>query len=286
MSRLRKFAHVFSHASIAAVVYGAVGSHDVPEPDADGLSVDAIIAQGLAAPLPASPQFLGTHSKFFMQFVAVSGEPVSQPIGHHDFCKRLPEECAPIFENSEAVILDDRLMVDLHWANKEINERYEPASDAAMYVFDEYWTYPESRADCEDYALQKRKELHENLGIPLNAMSLVVVRNKDGEGHAILAVRTDAGDLILDNLTDQVLYPFQTGYEFLKATSFQSFAAWQEIMPVKHIADWKEGEGKGALIDDPAEAGLPDAYTPPARTLAALPDGKDGRPIPIPLFRP
>jgi len=58
--------------------------------------------------------------------------------------------------------------------------------------------------DCEDYQLLKRKLLVE-AGLPRRAMRMTVVIDDIDEGHALLTVRTDAGDLILDNKVDAVL---------------------------------------------------------------------------------
>ncbi len=44
--------------------------------------------------------------------------------------------------------------------------------------------------DCEDYALLKRKMLMQ-AGWPREALLMTVVRDKKGEGHAVLTVKTD-----------------------------------------------------------------------------------------------
>ena len=49
--------------------------------------------------------------------------------------------------------------------------------------------------------LEKRRDLMSK-GISLTDLLITVVRKPDGEGHAVLTVRTDEGDYVLDNLTD------------------------------------------------------------------------------------
>jgi predicted transglutaminase-like cysteine proteinase len=81
------------------------------------------------------------------------------------------------------------------------------------------WSLPvEGRGDCEDYQLLKRKLLTE-AGLPRRALRMTVVIDELGEGHAVLTIRTDRADLILDNKTDAVLHPQATGYEFIKRES-------------------------------------------------------------------
>ena len=45
---------------------------------------------------------------------------------------------------------------------------------------------------------------------------MTVVTDQKGEGHAVLMVRTNHGDLILDNKTNRVLPWLETGYTFVK----------------------------------------------------------------------
>jgi predicted transglutaminase-like cysteine proteinase len=52
--------------------------------------------------------------------------------------------------------------------------------------------------------LMKRQALA-RLGWPPSALLVTVVRDRRGQGHAILTVRTDQGDLILDNLNSNVV---------------------------------------------------------------------------------
>jgi predicted transglutaminase-like cysteine proteinase len=51
---------------------------------------------------------------------------------------------------------------------------------------------------------------------------MVVVQDETGQGHAVLAVRTDLGDFILDNKKDQVLPWHRTGYVCIKSEGDKS----------------------------------------------------------------
>ena len=48
---------------------------------------------------------------------------------------------------------------------------------------------------------------------------MTVVRQPNGEGHAVLMVRTDRGDLVLDNQDGRVLVWSDTPYEYIKRQS-------------------------------------------------------------------
>lgn len=52
--------------------------------------------------------------------------------------------------------------------------------------------------DCEDYALTWREELVA-AGLPRGALDIAVAETEQGEIHAVLAVHTDLGTLVLDN---------------------------------------------------------------------------------------
>ena len=55
------------------------------------------------------------------------------------------------------------------------------------------------------------------------------MRKPDGEGHAVLTVRTDKGDYVLDNLNDKVEAWNQTGYRFLKRQAIDNTGRWVSI---------------------------------------------------------
>lgn len=67
------------------------------------------------------------------------------------------------------------------------------------------------------------------MGLPRRAMRMTVVIDVDGAGHAVLMVRTDHGDFILDNKRNEV-FPWQeTGYHFVKQEGTNSIEwVWLE----------------------------------------------------------
>ena len=113
--------------------------------------------------------------------------------------------------------------------NAAVNASIKPMNDYDVYGKDEVWAYPERGVgDCEDYVLEKRRELMRN-GVSLSDLLITVVRKPDGEGHAVLTVRTTRGDFVLDNLTDTVRQWDATGYRFLKRQASDNTGRWVTI---------------------------------------------------------
>jgi predicted transglutaminase-like cysteine proteinase len=159
----------------------------------------------------------------------VAGRQTSQPIGHYEFCKVSPAECAIRPRDRGPLHLTQALMKRIEATNRKVNRAVRPLNDIDIYGRDEVWAYPDAGAgDCEDYALEKRRELNQ-AGISLSNLLVTVVRKPDGEGHAVLTVRTDKGDLILDNLNDQVRGWRDTGYRFLKRQASYHTGRWVSL---------------------------------------------------------
>lgn len=153
--------------------------------------------------------------------------PTSQPVGHYDFCQRYPSECE---KNSDVSLVK---LTGAAWnriteVNDAVNRSIFPRTDQELYGVPEYWTYPKTEGDCEDYALLKQYML-EKLGYPRSALLLTVVRQANGEGHAVLTVRTDRGDYVLDNLEERVLDWKDTNLKFLKRQSERHAGKWMGI---------------------------------------------------------
>ena len=159
----------------------------------------------------------------------VAGRQTSQPIGHYEFCKVNPAECAIRPRDRGPVRLTSGIMENLAAVNLRVNSAVRPLNDIDIYGRDEVWTYPDiGSGDCEDYALEKRRLLNRS-GISLANLLITVVRKPDGEGHAVLTVRTDRGDFILDNLNDDVRGWKDTGYRFLKRQASYHTGRWVSL---------------------------------------------------------
>lgn len=158
-----------------------------------------------------------------------TGDLSAQPIGHYDFCKRYRAECEIRSRAKGPLGTDDQLLELIESVNLSVNEAVAPMSDEEIYGVVEYWEYPdEGVGDCEDYVLEKRRQLMDH-GISPSHLLITVVRQSNGEGHAVLTVRTDRGDIILDNLTDEVNLWYETDYTFLKRQSDRHSGRWLDL---------------------------------------------------------
>lgn len=155
------------------------------------------------------------------------------PIGWVDFCDRLPGECRVPTLDAEVVALDNRAMRLIQRVNAEVNRRVKPVSDLVHHGIVEHWSYPDDgKGDCEDYVLEKRRQLI-RAGVPRQALLITVVRDLKGDGHSVLTVVTDQGDLVLDNQEAAVLNWSETGYRFIKRQSAENPNVWVSLGSVE-----------------------------------------------------
>ncbi|MBB4651445.1 putative transglutaminase-like cysteine proteinase [Aminobacter niigataensis] len=159
----------------------------------------------------------------------VTGGLTSQPIGHYDFCRLNPRECSIKQRDTGPERMTGALWRKMVAVNVATNAAIKPMNDIDIYGRDEVWIYPANgEGDCEDYVLEKRRMLSQE-GVSLANLLITVVRKPDGEGHAVLTVRTSKGDFVLDNLTDTVRQWDETGYRYLKRQSSENTGRWVSI---------------------------------------------------------
>lgn len=161
-------------------------------------------------------------------FARVAGQ-TSIPVGHAEFCKSHRAECGPNRNAIDATSLSKGLWAELVQVNNAVNAAVIPVSDQEYYHVAEYWAYPDGYGDCEDIALAKRRALIENGWNP-STLLLAVVREGNGNGHAVLMVRTDRGDLILDNQDGRILLWNETPYQYLKRQSQAHAGQWVDFV--------------------------------------------------------
>lgn len=152
----------------------------------------------------------------------------SQPIGHALFCQQFPQECAVKTKSTKAPKLTRKRWADVVEVNNHINRAVKPITDQDYYGVEEHWTYPKEYGDCEDYALLKRYMLLQR-GWPESSLLITVVKQPNGDGHAVLTVRTSKADFILDNLETKVKQWNKTPYRYLKRQSAHHTGRWSKI---------------------------------------------------------
>ena len=160
-------------------------------------------------------------------FTPVYGKTLA-PIGHVNFCARNRGECKGLGGTTRKVVLDTENWKILHEVNNYSNKSVKPVTDNELYNVPEHWTFPTNAGDCEDYVLQKKRYL-EGLGFPAETLLITVVLDEKGLGHAVLTVRTDRGDFVLDNMRDDIRAWNATGYTFIKRQSQDNPQLWVSL---------------------------------------------------------
>jgi predicted transglutaminase-like cysteine proteinase len=175
-----------------------------------------------ASQIPAVP-LLPLHSD-----LAPSGGTARPIVAWSEFCQRYPSECIVDLAQPAAITLTQAVWNALLDVNQRVNKAIKALSDYNHWGAVDRWDFPEDGyGDCEDYQLLKRKLLREK-GLSQRAMRMTVVIDELGEGHAVLMVRTDRGDFILDNRTSAVRAWDQTSYTFVKREG-QDSARWVSL---------------------------------------------------------
>ncbi|MBZ9995316.1 transglutaminase-like cysteine peptidase [Mesorhizobium sp. BH1-1-4] len=153
-----------------------------------------------------------------------------RPLRWVDFCHRRPKECKVPALPAANVKLTARNLRILKRINQKANSSIKPVSNFDHWgTMADHWDYPvDGKGDCKIYALYKRKLLQE-AGFPRQALLMTVVRDLNNEGHTVLTVKTDKGDLVLDNLVDEIRPWNATGYYFLKRQSQQNPNIWLSV---------------------------------------------------------
>ncbi|PBB39991.1 hypothetical protein CK222_30530 [Mesorhizobium sp. WSM3866] len=147
------------------------------------------------------------------------------PPAAHGFCARQPRLCSP-GGHVKQVKLTERRMAELKAVNSSVNARIIERDDRSTGLGDD-WRIPTNAGDCEDIAILKKSEFMKR-GWPASALLLTVVTS-GGAGHTVLTVRTDKGDLILDNRTDAVRNWAQTSYRYFARQSQSENGKWLRI---------------------------------------------------------
>jgi predicted transglutaminase-like cysteine proteinase len=191
-------------------------------------SVKSVIAASML--LLGATWGAGAQARLLQTSYAAVGSETSVPYGWVDFCGRRPEEC-----NVQRLPAVDVRLTDQAWAvldriNRTVNSSIEPISNFDHWgTMLDHWDYPvDGKGDCKIYALYKRKLLLDG-GFPRQALLMTIVRDLEGEGHAILTVKTDHGEFVLDNLSDEIRPWNATGYRFVKRQSQEDPNLWVSI---------------------------------------------------------
>ena len=155
-----------------------------------------------------------------------TGAAAVPPVGFIGFCVRHLQECVGTSPAPVVVALTPERRRQLDAVQAEVNGSIRPRENPAHV-----WDYPtDGTGDCNKFALAKRRALIA-LGWPREALLLTAALTEDGEGHLVLVVRTDAGDLVLDNRLAPVVDWTRLPYHWLARQSERNPTLWVSILP-------------------------------------------------------
>jgi predicted transglutaminase-like cysteine proteinase len=176
----------------------------------------------LAAMLSITPTQAASERALFVSV----GATARAPVGWTEFCAEYAPECDAKALDARDVVLTTKAWKELVRINSSVNDAIKPETDLEHWGVAERWDYPsDGRGDCEDYVLLKRRMLMQ-AGWARQALLITVVRDKQGDGHAVLTVKTDKGEFILDNQNEEILLWSDTGYQFVKRQSQTDPNVW------------------------------------------------------------
>ncbi|WP_027520827.1 transglutaminase-like cysteine peptidase [Bradyrhizobium sp. Ec3.3] len=172
--------------------------------------------------LPTGPPSMPLHLKF--------GDPTLPPMAYTVFCLHYRDECRPrLMFRGGPVHLTEARWEDLKEVNATVNNAIisEPNEGG---LATEVWLIDPKRGDCNDYAVSKRHRLLSR-GWPERALLLSEVETVWGKHHLVLVVRTQSGDLILDNLTAQIRPWPRAPYRWIRIQSPSNPRYWSIVAP-------------------------------------------------------
>lgn len=143
------------------------------------------------------------------------------PLDYTRFCLRHAADCE--LGVPDAVIeMTPEVEAEIRRVNREVNQRIRPVKQTSE------WQIDPAVGNCNDYVVTKRHELLA-VGLPASALLIAVVKTPAGEGHLVLIVRIDRGDLVLDNLTPEIRRRAETRYAWLKRQSARDATFWERM---------------------------------------------------------
>jgi predicted transglutaminase-like cysteine proteinase len=153
------------------------------------------------------------------------------PMAFTQFCLRYNGECRQqrtIFRGGPVKMTRQRA-ANLRAINDTVNDNIAPHPNLRGLAGEEWLINPD-RGDCNDYAVSKRHMLLER-GWPARALLLSEVKMASGEHHLVLVVRSDRGDLVLDNMTRVVRAWNKVPYKWVRMQSASDPNIWSKVAP-------------------------------------------------------
>jgi predicted transglutaminase-like cysteine proteinase len=146
------------------------------------------------------------------------------------FCMTYPAECKPqqlLLPGDDRIELTQARWSELETINRAVNASIFPERNEDGLA-SEKWLLRPDRGDCYDYAVSKRHQLIAR-GWPARTVLLSEVVTGWGEHHLVTVVRTNGGDLVLDNLNDQIVPWSSAPYRWVRIQMPRNPNYWASI---------------------------------------------------------
>jgi len=183
----------------------------------------AASAQATTAEATASSSSFVASERYIQERV-----PTLAPMGYVLFCAKNPVHCGLQDEVTALPTLTAQHLDTLRSVNVEINSSINQQNDRTIGAIKDEWQIARSAGDCEDFVLAKRARLLQ-IGWPAGTLRIAVARTPTGEGHAVLVVRTAAGDIVLDNRNNAILPWQHANLRWVKIQSGSNPRRWFKI---------------------------------------------------------
>lgn len=155
---------------------------------------------------------------------AETGSPALAPLAFVKFCQTYPGQCrrgpgaAP-----PPIAWSAPVEARLEHVNDAVNAQITPRAKSPQEGLT--WRIAPTAGDCNDYAVTKRQRLMAAGYAPGNLL-LAAVTTAWGEAHLVLLVRTDRGEMVLDNLSRDVRPWSRTGYRLISRQAAGESQRW------------------------------------------------------------
>ncbi len=149
------------------------------------------------------------------------------PLQFVKFCMNYGAECEADATADQVLPSGERARQMLREVNRSVNDAITPMKKPTSPML-AHWTLSPDAGDCNDYAVTKRHRLIE-MGWPKSALRLAVVIIGGGQGHLVLVVRLNDGDMVLDNLSSSVRPWNDVGYQWISMQSGNNPRFWVAV---------------------------------------------------------
>jgi predicted transglutaminase-like cysteine proteinase len=151
------------------------------------------------------------------------------PEGAQAVCRAYAGACH--HRNAATLPTDDSdWLIRANKVNAAVNRAVLPKSDFDLYGRQNVWALPlDNQGDCKHLALLKKQRLI-NEGVPSSNLLLALVIGSTNALHAVLIMRTNETDYVLDSLDSRILPWTATGYTVLKMQNPVDGSRWDVIL--------------------------------------------------------